>query len=85
MKQPTDQEIDLVLEQIKAELKRAVTKHPSHTRSSHHHLAVTEEELHEARLAVYADDFAHAKKEMLSVGAMAARYILEAQDEKITG
>lgn len=76
-----EQRIRLALGLVEHELRNAMTKHPARTDSSHHHLAVTEEELHEARVAVYGDDFMKAKDEMVQVGAMALRYLIEAQED----
>jgi hypothetical protein len=76
-----EQRIRLAMGLIEAELRSALKKHPSRTDSSHHHLCVVKEELYEAQTEVYNDNFMAAKKEMVQVGAMAARYMIEAQEE----
>lgn len=69
--------IDLVMSAIKCELQRALRLHPSGMHSPHEAYGVIAEEFHEFFLEMVANDRPKQTKEMIQVGAMAARFILE--------
>lgn len=69
--------VDAVLDLIRAEVGRAMLKHPAVTNSRHHHFAVLKEEVDELWDEVKRDGIPEGQKEAIQVGAMAVRFILE--------
>jgi len=76
-KEPLGAAIDRVMADIRAELVRAVAKHPP-MHSSHEAFGVVYEEFNiEFAAAMVANDHEHQRREMVQVGAMAARALLD--------
>jgi hypothetical protein len=72
-----EERIDEVLVTIRAEVLRAMKKHPCTCKSAHHHFAVLKEEVDELWDNVKTDDTEGADVEAVHVGAMAVRFIVE--------
>lgn len=62
---------------IAQEVDRAQRLHPTPMRSTHEGLGIIQEEFHEFRDEVYADNMQAALKEVKQTGAMCLRYLID--------
>lgn len=78
-------EIPTVMQQVRAELDRAMRLHPRPQASAHEGLAVLEEEVAEFRAIVYQKqkdrDLDKMREELVQIAAVAIRTIVEVVEE----
>jgi len=70
-------EISLIISEVRAELERALTKHPVGSNNAHGGYAVLLEEVDELWNDIKSDNLPAARKEAIQVAAMAIRMIKE--------
>lgn len=76
--QTLQERIDAWLAEVRAEVTRAMQKHPCNCTTAHHHFAVLKEEVDELWDCVKTDVFgAERNTEAVQVGAMAVRFLVE--------
>lgn len=76
---PFEKRARVYLGTFKDELLRAIKKHPGDMHSIHEGYAVLLEELDEVWDAIKTKDIAEARREMVQVGAMALRFLIDTE------